>query len=223
MSFQIVRFFLYWLKIKNIFQNRHRRKTRFPFCRILLAEQFVLPSLHKSAYNLRPPALYNLNTDKQRVVLVGETRGLAGIITHVLKSHSRKFDYAKDTQLISTHPNSPVIIIENPAEENNPHIVVTVSPDADTKIFDHLPKGGIIIYNKENVPVAKAAEVVRVDIQPIGVTSAEVDKEMKNIVKTFTKEEKIAIGAARELLKKLGITPAQFEESLSTFTFEKKT
>jgi len=167
--------------------------------------------------NLRPPSFYELITDKQRVVLSGEANGFSGVVTHVLKSQNRKFDYAKDTELIVAVPHSPLILIESLAAAYNPHIVAALSPAMDTKIFDLLSKGGIIIYNKEIASVAKAAEAERADIQIIGITSAEADREMKSAANRFSKEEKIAIGAARELSKKLGITPAQFEEGLSAY------
>lgn len=171
---------------------------------------------------MKPLTLYDLTLDKQRVVLTGETNILVSLITHVLKSQQRKFDYANDTEIISSVPHAPVVIISSQkATAHHPHIAVAPSADSDPAVFEHLPKGGIIIYNKEIAPLAKAAEVERTDVQAIGITYESIDYEMKHIIRKYTKEEKMTIATARELLKKLGITPAQFEESLSTFTFNK--
>lgn len=181
--------------------------------------------------------IYQQSIDKQRIVIVGEGRGLiSSLITFVLRTHHRKFDFIAAESQPTLQDDAPVLLIEGTDQllDYKHHIVIfgsnTLSGDQGTfeKLADATPKGGTIIYPELDPVLKKIGSRERTDVQPVpyGRYNHEV-KDGKTILVTSTGEKfPIAlagdvqlqyVSAARELLKKIGISSSQFYRAMSAY------
>lgn len=187
---------------------------------------------------LTPNLIYQQNIDKQRIVLTGSGRTLIGkIVRHVLTFHNRKFDYVADNQSspILSPSLAPVLLIEtaDPSLEFHHHVVVLSQPDiADLTRYEALakatPKGGTLIYAETNATVKAIGTKEIIDVQtiPFGTYAHEVKNGITYLITSTNEKFPLKVGgsqhleclrAARELLKKIGISSGQFYKAVSTF------
>ncbi|MBX2916804.1 MAG: hypothetical protein KF856_16165 [Cyclobacteriaceae bacterium] len=181
-------------------------------------------------------SIYQQSIDKQRVIITGGQSGLiTNMVRHVLTSNQRKYDFFSDGQLESFLTDAPVLIIEAQHQLADYHhhiLLLTDNPTGELKelekIADATPKGGIIIYPELNKELKALATRERPDVQVIPYNIYKHEKQQnKTILITSTNEkfpialnttnELACVGAARELLKKIGISSGQFYRAVSTF------
>lgn len=194
--------------------------------------------VNKIGKHLTADQIYQQSIDKQRIVIVGEGRDLiSSLIVFVLGEYQRKFDFVQAGKPASLHADAPVLLIEADSQllDYKHHIVILSGPAsaADLASFEKLAdatlKGGTIIYPELDSPLKKIGSRERTDVQavPYSRYSSEV-KDGKTLLVTSTGEKfPIAISgdaqlqyvsAARELLKKIGISSSQFYRAMSTYT-----
>jgi UDP-N-acetylmuramate: L-alanyl-gamma-D-glutamyl-meso-diaminopimelate ligase len=181
-------------------------------------------------------SIHQQSIDKQRVIVTGAQSGLiTNLVRHVLTSNQRKFDFVAANQSAPTLTDAPVLIVEaqNQLADYHHHILLlSDSPTMGLKeleqIADATPKGGMIIYPEANKELKAIATRERADVQVIPYTTYKHEKQQgKTILLTSTNEkfpialtttsELTCLGAARELLKKIGIGSGQFYRAVSTF------
>lgn len=134
------------------------------------------------------------------------------------------------------HKDAPTIVIQCSSQllDYKHHIAILsdLPPDNDTKSFeqfaDATPKGGTLIY-QEGDPKAKAiGSKERADIQAISYKPYQHEIKDGTTILVSSTNEKIPIklsgalhlsyvSAAKEVLKKLGITSGQFYRSVPNF------
>jgi UDP-N-acetylmuramate: L-alanyl-gamma-D-glutamyl-meso-diaminopimelate ligase len=181
--------------------------------------------------------IYQQSIDKQRILIVGGGSNLiSSIIEHTLKFHNRKFDYIISGRPASVQTDSPVIIIENvPQPIDYKHHIVILGNSASTEelielqiLADATPKGGTIIYPKTHVGLNKIGSKERPDVQAIAYEDYKHEEvEGKTILISSTKEripvelngdlDLQCASAAKELLKKIGISSGNFYKAISAF------
>ena len=183
---------------------------------------------------ITPKSLYVQAVDKQRIAIIGSKRKLIGeIILHVLKHHNRKADYATDTKSDINPTSAPMIIYETerPDLEQFQHHIVILSSGAvnhTEAICNNTPKSGVIIFPDDDSALKTIATKERVDVssisykpykhERIGNQFVLISSEGKKFPVRFNSDEELeAAGAAKELLKKIGITSAQFYQAIQTF------
>lgn len=185
-----------------------------------------------------PQAIYQQTLDKQRVVIIGSSKSVIGkFIQHVLKFHHRKFDYIIDKQISEplTKSEAPVVFIE--ASEQHVtgfhhHMIVFSAVDLNvnqlTAICDATPKSGIIFYPETNSTIKSVAGKERTDTLSIPYKEYAHEKSGNSISLISSKKVKVpvtfsdaqhleAASAAKEVLKKVGITSDQFYQAISSF------
>jgi UDP-N-acetylmuramate: L-alanyl-gamma-D-glutamyl-meso-diaminopimelate ligase len=179
--------------------------------------------------------IYQQCIDKQRVVVTGKgSRIIALLIVHVLKYHNRKFDYILENQESVIHKDSPTIIIQGPtlSLDYNHHIGVISAPGSDLdqldKFADATPKGGTLIYAENDPKIKIIGSKERTDIQGIPYISFKHEEQNGKTFLVSGSNEKIPVrisgalflecaSAAKEVLKKLGITSGQFYKAVGDF------
>lgn len=181
-------------------------------------------------------ALYQQNIDKQRIVITGQdSKLLTRLITEVLSLNKRKFNHFADGKL-TTQPGATVLIIESQTNllDFQHHVAVLTQADANsidslTQLADHTPKAGTLIYT-ETVPSIKAiGSKERADVQSISYKIlAHKVKDGKTFLISSTNEEfpiqlsgeknLLILAAAKELLKKIGISSGQFYKAVSSLS-----
>ncbi len=181
-------------------------------------------------------SIYQQSIDKQRIIVTGDQSGLiSNLVRHVLTSNQRKFDFVVGGQSDTTLTEAPVVIVEaqDQLADYHHHILLLAGNPAIglkelEKIADATPKGGIIIYPEANKELKALATRDRTDVQVIPYNIYKHEKQQgKTILITSTNEkfpialttasELTCISAARELLKKIGISSGQFYRAVSTF------
>ena len=181
--------------------------------------------------------LYQQSTDKQRILITGSgSKLIASLVAHALKFHKRNFDLAYSDNIISISEQSPVIIIESDTKliDYKHHILVLGSSASNEllsqleQLADATPKGGTIIYPKSHSALNKIGSKERTDVQAIPYEVYKHDTaEGKTVLISSTKErfpvelsgeaELICASAAKELLKKIGISSGQFYKAISAY------
>lgn len=181
--------------------------------------------------------IYQQSLDKQRIILVGEGSGLiTSMVIHVLKFHQRKFDVISPGLPISLSPYSPIIIIHATDQllDYNHHIAILseAGSDEDVKLFEKLadatPKGGTIIYPDFQASLKLIGTKERTDVQAITYGKFKHErKEGETLLISSTGERTPValntdrqleyVSAAKELLKKIGISSGQFYRGISTY------
>ena len=186
---------------------------------------------------MTPNQIYSQCIDKQRVVVTGNgSLFIIKLILHVLKNYNRKFDYVLEGQEPVLYKDSPTIIIQGTTQllDYKHHIGVMseFSSSEETnqieQFADATPKGGTLIYAESDAKTKLIGAKERADIQAIPFqTYKHVVLNGKTILISST-NEKITINlsedlhlqyvsAAKEILKKIGITSGQFYKSLTSF------
>ncbi|MEK6781859.1 MAG: hypothetical protein AABY93_09140 [Bacteroidota bacterium] len=184
---------------------------------------------------MTPKHLYQQSIDKQRVVVTGNgSRIITSLIVHVLKHNNRKFDYILDDQEPVIHKDSPAIIIQGLAQllDYKHHIAVLSDSSSDSylieKFAEATPKGGTLIYTENDPGIKIIGSKERADIQAIPYLTFKHELRNNKTVLISSANEKIpvsisgvfhlqCVSAAKEVLKKLGITSGQFYKAVGDF------
>jgi UDP-N-acetylmuramate: L-alanyl-gamma-D-glutamyl-meso-diaminopimelate ligase len=181
--------------------------------------------------------IYQQSIDKQRIVVVGGGSNLiASIIEHTLHFYHRKFDLLTPGKAATVRKESPVIIIENgsqPVDYKHHIVIFGNSASADElagfeALADATPKGGTIIYPKNHAALNKIGSKERPDVQAIAYDIYKHDEvEGKTVLISSTKEripielsgdlDLQCVRAAKELLKKIGISSGNFYKAISEY------
>ena len=181
--------------------------------------------------------IYLQSIDKQRILVVGGGSNLiSSIIEHILKFHHRKFDYIISGKPATIRNDSPIIIIENSSQpiDFKHHIVILGNSASSEELVelqtlaDATPKGGTIIYPKTHATINKIGSKERPDVQAIAYEDYKHEEvEGKTMLISSTKErfpvdlsgdlDLQCVSAAKELLKKIGISSGNFYKAISAF------
>jgi UDP-N-acetylmuramate: L-alanyl-gamma-D-glutamyl-meso-diaminopimelate ligase len=184
-----------------------------------------------------PSTIYTQSIDKQRIVVVGQSSTrITEMILFVLNHFKRKFDYS--TPAKEKISDAAVIIVEpqkdsNNYSEYNHHILIISELSAkDKPIISELanttPKGGVIIYDDTNAIAREIAKVERVDVSlnPYATPKHEISHGKVTLIsgtnerfgiQLTTPEDLKSVNAAKELLKKIGISSTQFHKAIALF------
>lgn len=181
--------------------------------------------------------IYQQAIDKQRILIVGGGNDLiTSMIVHTLRFCKRKFDVVISGKIEEIHKDSHLIIFDNGSQplDYKHHIVVFGNSTSNENITelaalaDATPKGGTIIYPKSNSELNKIGSKERTDVQaiPYEVYKSEL-MDGKTVLISSTKEkipveltgdlELQCVSAAKELLKKIGISSGNFYKAISVF------
>jgi UDP-N-acetylmuramate: L-alanyl-gamma-D-glutamyl-meso-diaminopimelate ligase len=192
----------------------------------------------------RTEGIYRQSANKQRIVILGNTAAtIAAMVVHVLHSYHRRFDVisssAGTVQALS--PDAPVVIIVDAdapyatATGYHHHLGVLGTVDAVPAVLanitffaDATPKAGILIY-PDTDPLATIGKRPRTDVTAIaygthlhhiegGKVKLIVGQNEQFPVTVSGDENLRCLSAARELAIKIGVTPAQFYASITSFT-----
>jgi UDP-N-acetylmuramate: L-alanyl-gamma-D-glutamyl-meso-diaminopimelate ligase len=184
-----------------------------------------------------PSLVYSQSIDKQRVVIVGKSKArVAEMIIYVLNHVGRKIDLSTSK---SEHISDAVtIVIEANGDANsltdyNHHILIfsplsAVEKDVYSKLADSTPKSGGIFFDDTDELAKSIAKKERTDVVTIPVSIPK--HEMKNGTATLisSTNEKFptlltsvddlkSCNAAKEFLKRIGVSSSQFYKAISTF------
>jgi UDP-N-acetylmuramate: L-alanyl-gamma-D-glutamyl-meso-diaminopimelate ligase len=184
-----------------------------------------------------PSAIYSQSADKQRIIVTGANRsGITQFILFVLQFSNRKCDFSTPSKELLS--DASVILFEpkdtSPeALEYHHHILIISSLSSPDKalintLANATPKSGTIIYNEAD-PIAKEiGKAERVDV--FSSAYSIVKHEMVNGKVTLisstgerfatqlsSKDDLQNISAAKELLKKIGISSGQFYRAIASF------
>jgi len=190
-----------------------------------------------------PQQVYQTNKDKQRVVITGsQARMITAMVIYVLDSFHREFDFVTPVpppgaSSSSRNGDAPLIIIqeEQPTPsilEYRHHIGVISELPAGTDDFinrfaDATPKGGTLIFTERD-PVGTIGKKERPGITGIPFTTYPHIVENGTVALITSKNERVPIrlrgeqnlsnmSAAKEILKKIGITSGQFYGMIARF------
>lgn len=186
---------------------------------------------------LTAESIYQQSLDKQRIVIVGEGSGLiTSLVIHTLSFFNRKFDFLLPGKPGSFDNDSPVIIIHATSQllDYKHHIVILTnigsgdSLNAFEQLADATPKGGTLLYPELTETLKKIGTKERTDVQAIGYGRYKHELKDGNTVLISSTGERFPIAvsgdknleyisAAKELLKKIGITSGQFYKAIGTY------
>ena len=181
--------------------------------------------------------IYVQSIDKQRILVVGGGANLiTSIIEHTLKFYHRKFDYIISGKPASVQTDSPIIVIENgPQPIDYKHHIIILGNSASVEelialqtLADATPKGGTIIYPKTHAGLNKIGSKERPDVQAIAYEVYKHEEVEGNTVLISSTKERIPVelsgdldlqcaSAAKELLKKIGISSSNFYRAISAY------
>jgi UDP-N-acetylmuramate: L-alanyl-gamma-D-glutamyl-meso-diaminopimelate ligase len=187
---------------------------------------------------LKASDIYNQSLDKQRIIVTGAQSGLvASMIRHVLNFNERKFDYVFDNESPAVSAEAPLIIIQANSQllDYKHHIAILTNPTSNSqveeleKLADATPKGGTLLYTELNPIIKKIGSKERTDVQLIAYKVFEHNKKGSDVklisstgeqfpVSLITDSQLECASAARELLKKIGISSSQFYKALGTYS-----
>lgn len=182
-------------------------------------------------------SIYQQSLDKQRIVIVGEGSSLiTSLVIHTLSFYNRKFDFVLPGKPGKFDMDAPIIIIHATDQllDYKHHIAILTnlssgdSINAYEQLADATPKGGTLLYPELVESLKKIGIKERTDVQAIGYTRYKHElKEGKTVLISSTGERfPIAVSgdknleyvsAAKELLKKIGITSGQFYKAVGTY------
>jgi UDP-N-acetylmuramate: L-alanyl-gamma-D-glutamyl-meso-diaminopimelate ligase len=192
----------------------------------------------------REEFVFAQNIDKQRIIVIGdESSTIVAMINHVLKFHGKAIDFIPEELLLSARPlqftEAPVLLLQSnkPRKETLSLMVhiALISKSFEknelellSAIADNLPKSGILIVD-DREPVTSLSKKERQDVLAISysIYSNKIENGVVNLI-TSSNEKfpiKIAgeenlrnISAAKETLKRIGISSGQFYRAIATFT-----
>lgn len=173
--------------------------------------------------------------NKQRILITGNhgLHKITSIIFHVLDSIKKPYDFIDGDESRISH--APIVflkggdrLVNNQAEflSYEPHILLIHKltndlpegyPDFETyvaayeQLADGLPKSGIFIYFEGDPMCNLIGKKEREDVKSVEYSALD-PKESKNTDKTFL----LHAGAAKALLKRIGVTDKQFMEGIAT-------
>lgn len=189
-----------------------------------------------SSMESTPSFVYRQLIDKQRVVVVGANRSLiAEMLQHVLQFHRHPVDYVGDQpdhNRITAH--APVAIIQAEHDlllDYHHHILVISSPYSSATplltLCNATPKSGIIVYPETDGSIKTVAAAERADVQVISYKTYQHEKTATGVILISSTNEKFpvkffslahlsAAAAAKEVLKKIGISSGQFYKAIQS-------
>jgi UDP-N-acetylmuramate: L-alanyl-gamma-D-glutamyl-meso-diaminopimelate ligase len=193
---------------------------------------------------LSPQLVYQQNKDKQRVVITGsQAKMITAMVIFVLDTYHREFDIVAPLPLRGSSSSSrisdpPLIIIQENEQPTasilayHHHIgVISDMPEGNDDVInrfaDATPKGGILIFSEID-PVGKIGKKDRPGITGIAYKTYSNTVENGTVALLSTKNDRFPIrvsgdqnlrnlSAAKELLKKIGITSSQFYSAIPRF------
>jgi len=181
--------------------------------------------------------IYQQSLDKQRILAVGEGGGLiTSLIAHVLKSYNRKFDLYQHSKAVSISKDSIVILIHDTHQlaDYKHHILILSSTTSKKELTqfellaDATSKGGTLIFPEFDSTLKQVGSRERTDIQAIGYSGYKHETKDGKTILISSSNEKFPIAlsggkdlehlsAAKEVLKKIGITSSQFYNALTSY------
>ena len=193
---------------------------------------------------LSPQLVYEQSKDKHRVVITGsQAKMITAMVIFVLDKSQRVFDFVTPSPPLGSSSSSrigdaPLIIIQENEQptvsilEYHHHIGVISDPPAGdiaviNQFADATPKGGILIFSEID-PVGTVGKKDRPGITIIPYKIYPYFTENGMVALLSGKNERVPIrfsgeqnfrntSAAREILKKIGITSSQFYSAISRF------
>jgi UDP-N-acetylmuramate: L-alanyl-gamma-D-glutamyl-meso-diaminopimelate ligase len=184
-----------------------------------------------------PSHTYSQSVDKQRILVVGKSKArITEMILFVLRDYHRKFDFT--TPASESFSDAPIVIIESNDLSPDiityqPHIVILSNMPADGKdtysqLADSVSKCGVIIYDETDSKVKEIASKERPDVSTIPYSVYKHESQASKATLITSTKEKISIqltavedlkniSAAKELLKKVGISSGQFYRTIASF------
>lgn len=184
-----------------------------------------------------PSTVYSQSTDKQRVVIVGKSKAkIAEMIAFVLNQNKRKFDIS--SSFSEQIGDSATIIIEangdpKSLKEYNHHILIfsqlpAAEKDTYSALADSTPKSGGIFFDESDDLAKSIAKKERPDVTviPFSVPKHEMKNGAATLVSSTNEKFQTNLtsmedlkdsSAAKEFLKKIGITSSQFYKTISAF------
>jgi len=181
--------------------------------------------------------IYQQSIDKQRILVIGGGNDLiTSLVTHALNLQHRKFDLVISGKVMSIKPDSPLIIFDNGSQPfDYKHHIIVFGNNASIEnltelegLADATPKAGTIIYPRSHPDLSKIGSKERPDVQAIAYELYKHQQvEGKTVLISSTQEkvpielsgdlDLLCVSAAKELLKKIGISSGNFYQAMSTF------
>lgn len=186
---------------------------------------------------LSPQQVYEQSTDCQRILITGLGRDVASqIIVEVLKFNNRKFSSMIDGEG-ELNTDAPIAIFRDKQIANLPyyrhHIILLTGPleNGEVSSYEQLlnatPKGGIVLFPESDAALKSIGGKERADVQVIPYKTIPHEEKNGQITLVTSTNEKFPIqltgkqtlemlGAAKEVLKKIGISSGQFYRGVAS-------
>lgn len=188
---------------------------------------------------MTPSAIYQQSIDKQRVAIFGRSQEkIFNFVIDALQKNKKLFDYVADGQ--DKLSDSPLLIWK--ADEANAHTmefhhhILVLSGVSVThmeeihwmeKLADATPKAGMILYDATDPQAKRIGNKERTDVVSVPYDVFKHHSNNGQMILISSTDERFpvsfssvedlkAASAARELLKKLGISSSQFYHSISS-------
>ena len=179
---------------------------------------------------ITPSVVYQQTADQQRILVTGTERSrVIGLIISILNSFGHKYNFYSDGQSI-TKTEAPVAIINSSissqSTEYRHHVLLLTSYAEEelneiTKLVNATPKSGMIIYPEDDQKLKTIIGKERADVQllPYKILGHEIKDGRTFIINRTNdkfpihlngKQELLALAAAKEVVRKIGISSAQF-------------
>jgi UDP-N-acetylmuramate: L-alanyl-gamma-D-glutamyl-meso-diaminopimelate ligase len=179
---------------------------------------------------ITPSAVYQQAADQQRILVTGAARSrVTDLIISILNSCSRKYHlYSADQSIAKAE--APIAIINSAISSQSidyRHHVLLLTSSAEeelneiTKLVNATPKSGMIIFPEEDQKLKTIIGKERADVQLLSykILGHEIKDGRTFIINRTNdkfpvplngKQELLALAAAKELVRKIGISSAQF-------------
>ncbi|MDO5615712.1 MAG: hypothetical protein Q4G16_05955 [Cruoricaptor ignavus] len=176
--------------------------------------------------------LYEQNKEKTRVLIGGQTTGIAELVIHILNFNDRKIDYILENGKSQIDGEDFVLLETNDthlAKEFHPNIVLLAEQQTDnyTDILENIVGGGIFIYPENQSDLEQKMEEIEIFFRKISYqlqqpnvqngqsfVSTEFGEFPVNITSTAVLEYMDGI---KTLSQHLGIMDEEFYEALGSF------
>jgi hypothetical protein len=188
--------------------------------------------------SIEPSAIYNQSVDKQRIAIFGKSQDrIFEMVSFILNHYNKIFDYVADDQ--SNFSDAPILIWKageaNAQSMNFHHHILLLSAVSPAhmeeihwmeKLADITPKAGVLFYDATDVQANRIGSKSRTDVAlvPYETFKHEVKNNQTFLISStnekfsvpFSSPEDLkSANAAREFLKKIGISSSQFYRSIS--------
>jgi UDP-N-acetylmuramate: L-alanyl-gamma-D-glutamyl-meso-diaminopimelate ligase len=186
---------------------------------------------------LSPQQVYEQHNDCQRILIIGPGRDLvSNIIVAVLKFNNRKFSSITDGEG-EWNTEAPIAIFRDKQIANLPHyrhhIILLTGPleNVEASSYEMLlnatPKSGIVLYPESDAGLKSIGSKERADVQAIPYKTIPHEEKNGRVTLVTSTNEKFPIqltgeqtlellGAAKEMLKKIGISSGQFYRGVAS-------